>query len=243
MSNYIIKIGVDIQTGQPLLVDLYSTGHFCITGSTNSGKSLATLYFLYGILSLQSNVELSVADFKRSNDYNGISPNFAEFDAVTELIENFYTAFENTRENYQGIKILVLDEYCGYVVWLSQSDKKKCEEIKSKISNILMMGRSRHCFVWCIQQRMTAQLFPSGIGAIDNFQVLIGLSRLTVDSRRSLFANEHLVDSEFEKNFAPHQGQGLALIDGEPLHAIQIPYISDKDALKKLLCMKAQSKI
>lgn len=54
----------------------------------------------------------------------------------------------------------------------------KAKVIKEKISNVLMMGRSRHCFVWCVQQRISASLFPTGIGAIDNFQICIGMGRL-----------------------------------------------------------------
>ena len=100
-----------------------------------------------------------------------------------------------------------------------------------------MLGRSRHCFVWIILQRMTAQLFPSGIGAIDNFQILVGLGRLSIESHRSLFGTEHL-----EESFEPRQGQGLCLIDGQPLRAIQIPFISDKEKLKQLLRKRFQRK-
>ena len=98
-----------------------------------------------------------------------------------------------------------------------------------------MLGRSRHCFVWCIQQRMSASLFPSGIGAIDNFQICIGLGRLSVDSRKSLFAGEHIDNTAFEERYHPKTGQGLVLIDGQELQPIQIPYISDKSRLKQLL--------
>ena len=121
------------------------------------------------------------------------------------------------------------------MIWVTQRDKKKAEEIKQKISEILMMGRSRHCFIWCIQQRISASLFPSGIGAIDNFQICIGLGRLSVDSRKSLFAGEHLENKSFEECYHPKTGQGLALIDGQELQPLQIPYIRDKERLKLLL--------
>lgn len=121
------------------------------------------------------------------------------------------------------------------MIWVTQRDKKKAEEIKQKISEILMMGRSRHCFVWCIQQRVSASLFPSGIGAIDNFQICIGLGRLSVDSRKSLFAGEYLENRSFEECYHPKTGQGLALIDGQELQPLQIPCIRDKERLKLLL--------
>lgn len=229
-----IQLGYNLITEQPITAELFDVGQLCCTGGTGSGKSVAVLYCLYQVLR-NYNVELFIADFKKSGDYVGIAEKFAEFEEVTELIEDFYAEFEKTPENNPTLKIMLIDEYAGYIVCLTQKDKKKAEEIKSKISNILMLGRSRHCFVWCIQQRISASLFPAGIGAIDNFQICIGLGRLSVESRKSLFAGEHLEDTEFEEQYHPKTGQGLILIDGQELKPIQIPYISDKEKLKALL--------
>lgn len=229
-----LQLGYNLLTEQPITAELTETGHLCCVGGTGSGKSVATLYFLYQLLKNYS-AELSVADFKKSGDYAGVTEKFAEFEEVTELIEDFYMEFEKTPENNPMVKILLIDEYAGYIIWLTQNDKKKAEEIKRKISNVLMLGRSRHCIVWCIQQRISASLFPAGIGAIDNFQICIGLGRLSVESRKSLFAGEHLEDAEFEEKYHPKTGQGLILIDGQELKPIQIPYISDKEKLKALL--------
>ncbi len=216
-------------------------GHICCIESTGSGKSVAILYLLYQVLKNYS-AALYIADFKKSGDYAGVTEKFAEFEKVTELIEDFYAEFEKMPENNKTIIILLIDEYAGYIIWLTQNDKHMAETIKRKISNILMLGRSRRCFVWCIQQRISASLFPTGIGAIDNFQICIGLGRLSVESRKSLFAGEHLDDTEFEEQYHPKIGQGLILIDGQELKAIQIPYISDKWKLKALLAKLANER-
>lgn len=237
-----IKLGYDIQTQAPIYADLSKTAHACFAGGTNSGKSTAVSFSLNGVLSLPVEVDLFIADFKKSGDYKGLSRNFAEFDKTTELIDSFYEEFERTPEKCPKLKICILDEYAGYILWLMQNDKKKCEEIKGKISNLLMLGRSRHCFLWCINQRASAQLFPSGIGAIDNFQICMGLGRLSPDSRKSLFAGEHFEDKEFEESYHPGQGQGICLIQGQPLRAIQIPKISDVGKLHALLERKAKAR-
>ena len=229
-----MRIGYNIITGFEILIDLLITGHICLVGGTGSGKSYATLYLIYNLLR-NYNTQLYIADFKKSGDYKGISEQFAEFDDVTTLIDTFYAEFENTPERNSQVKILLIDEYAGYMIWLTQKDKKKSEEIRGKISNILMLGRSRHCYVWCIQQRISASLFPTGIGAIDNFQICIGMGRLSVDSRKSLFANEHFDDPEFEENYHPKAGQGIVLIDGQPLQPIQVPNISNREDMHKLL--------
>lgn len=236
-----IKLGYDIQTQAPVYADLYKTGNMCSVGGTGSGKTISTFFTLSSVLSLPVKIDLFIGDFKKSGNYKGLSRNFAEFDKVTALIDSFYEEFENTPENSPGIKILLLDEYAGYIVWLTQNDKKKCEETKGKVSNLLMLGRSRHCYVWTIQQRMTAQLFPSGIGACDNYQICMGLGRLSPDSRKSLFAGEHFEDKEFEESYHPGQGQGICLIQGQILRAIQIPRVSDVGKLHALLARKAKA--
>ena len=130
---------------------------------------------------------------------------------------------------------MLIDEYAGYIIWLTQNNQTKATEIKRKISNVLMMGRSRHSYVWCIQQRISASLFPPGIGAVDNFQICIGMGRLSVESRKSLFAGEHLENKSFEERYHPKIGQGLVLIDGQELQPLQIPYIANKERLIMLL--------
>ena len=227
-----IKIGYNTMTEKPIKIDILATGQLCCVGGTGSGKSMAVLYLLYNTLKYakeeKCKIELYICDFKKSGDFKDITNNFAEFDKITELIERYY-------ENSPIIKILLIDEYAGYMIWLSQNDKKKAEKIKSIISTILMLGRSRHCYVWCVQQRISASLFPTGIGAIDNFQICLGMGRLSVESRKSLFAGEHLEDTEYEERYRPKTGQGLVLIDGQDIQPIQIPYIKDKERLKILL--------
>lgn len=229
-----LQLGYNILTEKPIVADMQNTGHACIVGGTGSGKSVATLYILYNLLK-NYDVKLTICDFKKSGDYEGLSDDFAEFSNVTGCIEKYYEEYQKTPENNSQIKLLLIDEYAGYMIWATQNDKKKAEEIKQMISETLMLGRSRHCFVWCVQQRISASLFPSGIGAIDNFQICMGLGRLSVDSRKSLFAGEHLDNTLFEERYHPKTGQGLVLIDGQELQPIQIPYIADKTRLKNLL--------
>lgn len=229
-----IKLGYNVLTGTPICTELFYTGHLCCVGGTGSGKSMGVLYFLYNLRKTYK-AKLYICDFKKSGDYKGISDYYAEYEDVIQLIEDYYIKFEKTPENNPEIKLLLIDEYAGFIIWLIQRDKKKAEIIKSMISNILMLGRSRHCFIWCIQQRISAALFPSGVGAIDNFQICIGLGRLSVESRKSLFAGEHLENLAFEENYHPSAGQGLILIDGQELQPLQIPYINDKKRLCLLL--------
>lgn len=239
----ILKLGYDYRCKKhPIVVDLNNNAHMCIVGGSGSGKSVATLYILYNILKLNAKLELYIGDFKKSGDYSGLSDNFAEFDKVTDLIDKFYELFENTPENCNIIRILVLDEYAGMISFLEQENRKQCDSIKSKIARLLMLSRSKKMFVFCIQQRMSASLFPSAAGSVDNFGVCIGFGRLSPDSKRALFANEHFENEEFEMKYKPGTGQGICLIEGRPLCPIEIPRIFNKEKLKKLLRKLAAEK-
>ena len=136
-----IQIGYNIITEKPIKIDILNTGQLCCVGGTGSGKSLAMLYLLYNVIKYikteKCKMELYICDFKKSGDYEDITNNFAEFNKITELIEQYYEEFERTSENSSIIKILLIDEYAGYMIWLTQNNKKKAEIIKNYISNFI----------------------------------------------------------------------------------------------------------
>ncbi len=234
-----MKFGINPIDDRDIEVDITRLGMVAIVGRTGSGKTVTTHYILYQLYKwaqIESRkVEVYVGDFKRSRDFEGIGKEYAEFDKVPDLIDRYYEIYEHTQENSEIIRILLLDEYAGLMIWMGQKDRQRGEKLKSKISSILMAGRSRRTYVICVMQRISSQLFPPSVGAIDNFQVNIGMGNLSVESRRSLFAGEHMENLEFEERYHPGTGEGIILVDGERLQPIVIPKISDKEKLKALL--------
>ena len=226
-------IGYDLaflkKYGMKVPIEISPLSHLCIVGSSGSGKSTAVLYMVYK-MQLENKVRLTICDFKKSSEFLGITPsiNYAEFEECYEMICKFYNEFISADEGGSAINILIIDEIAGLLSHFSMVDKKKAEEIKQMMSSILMLGRSRQYFLWLSMQRFSATIFPGSSGAADNFHVCIGLGRLTVDGRRSLFAGEHLTDGE-DIQFG--QGKGIVLIDGEPLKALVIPKISKQKTL------------
>lgn len=216
----------------PLRASLDS--HVIVVGGSGSGKSTAILYWLYKISICPCPCELYIADFKASHEFTGISSHFAEFEACYDLIKSYYEMFLSIPEGGNGRRnILLIDEIAGLLSYYSvtKEGKQKAEEIKSMISTILMLGRSRKCFVWLSMQRYSASIFPSASGSADNFHVCVGLGRLTVDGRKGLFAGEHF-DGEEDLQFK--QGTGIVLIDGQPLRSLIIPDVSKAKVLKLL---------
>lgn len=224
--------------------------HLVIVGSSGSGKTTLLQLILYHIICDSaecynvmpdsfSEPLYMICDFKKSKDLFGISDFYAEFDECYDLIKQFYQRFLETPEGGMGYdQILIIDEVAGMLSYygMSKKSKEKADEIRSIMANILMLGRSRRCYLWLVMQRYTASIFPSASGAIDNVNLLIGLGRLTSDSKRSLFAGMEL---DFE--FLPGQGRGIAYIDGEPLRAICVPRI-DKEKLLAFMRWKHQTR-
>ena len=209
-------------------------GHLIVVGGSGSGKSTALLYWLVKIKKADISIELYIMDFKASHEFEGITDNYAEFEACYEKIVEFYNMFSTLEEGGDGsIKILLIDEIAGLLTHLgmTKKGKEKADEIRMIMSSILMLGRSRKCYLWLAMQRYTATIFPASSGAVDNFSIYVGLGRLSVDSRRSLFAGEHI---EAEDNLLFGQGRGIVLVDGQPLQTLIIPQVS-KDKLLNIL--------
>ncbi len=219
---YACKIPIHVRAGV----------HLIVVGGSGSGKSTALLYWLYK--ARNCGVVLYICDFKASKEFSGISGYFAEFEDCYALIKQFYDEFLQTPEGGDGtVKILLVDEIAGLLMHLSMTKdgKQKADEVKKIMSSILMLGRSRECFLWLSMQRYTASIFPASSGSADNFHVCVGLGRMTVDGRKGLFAGEHF---EGEDEMMPGQGRGIILVDGQPLKGIQIPHVSKKRLLELL---------
>lgn len=226
--NYPIFIEYGLKI--PLLAPI--EGHYIVVGGSGSGKSTAVLYWLYKLKN--QNIELFIADFKASKEFDGITSHFAEFEACYDLIKEFYATFLSIPEGGDGkMKILLIDEIAGLLTHLSMSKegKARADEIRMILSSVLMLGRSRKCFLWLSMQRYSAGIFPSSSGSADNFHVCVGLGRLTVDGRKGLFAGEHF---EGEESLVFGQARGIVLIDGQPLRGLIIPKVSKSELLAKL---------
>lgn len=215
----------------PLLIPV---GHLICVGGSGSGKSTALLYWIYKMRMAGMNIELYIMDFKASHEFEGITMNYAEYENCYDQIRYFYEMFMELKEGGDGtVKILLIDEVAGMLSHYSMSKegKAKTDELRQIMSSILMLGRSRNCFLWHAMQRYTASIFPPSSGAADNFHIRVGLGRLSVDSRKSLFAGEHL---EGEEDMVFKQGTGIILVDGRPLEALIIPRVSKAKLLRKL---------
>lgn len=222
-----IKDGIKIPVTAPI-------GHLICVGGSGSGKSTALLYWLFQLKKYRSNVALTILDFKASHEFSGISKDYAEFEQCYDKIVDFHKMFLSINEGGDGkVHLLIIDEIAGLLTHFSmdKEGKQKAEKIRQIMSSILMLGRSRNCFLWILMQRYSATIFPASSGAVDNFHIAVGLGRLTVDGRKGLFAGEHLENEDY---LTFGQGKGIVLIDGQSIQALILPRVSKVKLLKQL---------
>lgn len=237
-----IMLGFDYlmlsQQGIKVPINVSIESHLIVVGGSGSGKSTSILFWLIKARKLRT--VLFICDFKKSKEFSGISRYYGEFEECYELIKSFNEVFLQTPEGGDGyVKILLIDEIAGLLNYLAISKEgvakstksAAVEEIKGIMMAILMLGRSRKCFLWLSMQRYTASIFPSASGSADNFHICVGLGRLTVEGRKGLFGGEHF---NGEEDMLFGQGKGIVLIDGEPLKSLIIPRVSKQRMLEVL---------
>lgn len=250
-----ITIGYDAETDcvGKIKMDIIQDIHMVLCGQSGSGKSLYLLYLINQLMSLDVPLELFICDPKNSGDFVGIVPtdHFATgMEESAKMINRYYELFLQTKEKNETLQLLLLDEYPALVNSIQdivggRDGKAEVERIKSQIASLLMLGRSRRTGVWIIAQRPNASMFntsSSSSGALDNAMCKIVLGKVSTQTHIALFPNEQLENEEFASTFRAGKGSGFVWIEGRPLKALKVPYISDKTALIKLLQHKAKER-
>lgn len=232
-NNTLVHIGCYLadwqQRSQPytITIDLQTHPHVLLTGASGSGKSYCLNILLYYLS--RTKYKIWLGDYKASKDFAHFKgyKNYATGNDVETLIDEYYELFEGVRNGEVSLctpQVLVLDEYPSFIQSISIYNKKRADEIKAKISTLLMMGRcldndgSRTQFcVWITAQRADASIFSAG-GARDNFMVWIALGNQSAESKR-MITDSPLPDTQYRR------GEGIVKIDGEEIVEIIIPEI------------------
>lgn len=247
-----ITLGYDAETDciGKIRVDVIQDIHTVLCGQSGSGKSIYLLYLIYQLMSLDVPLELFICDPKNSGDFTGIVPpdHFATgMEESANMIHAYYDLFLQTPENNDTLRLLLIDEYAGLITSLpdiigNKGGKAETEKIKSEMASIYMLSRSKRVGLWVVFQRPSASYFTASSGALDNAMIKIVLGKISTQTHIALFPNEQLENEEFAKTFRAGKGSGFVWIEGRPLKALKVPYISDKTALTKLLQHKARIK-
>ena len=236
-----IKIGYTDFNGVivPLTISIRNQVHMNICGNSGSGKSYFCLFLLNQLQKYAT--DIYIADYKNTGDYEQITSDYAVGADCVTLFQKYY-------ERYQAIKLgeekgriwFVWDEMAGNLLWLEGQDKKLVQDIKSKMGEILMMGRALAggaAGLVTVLQRPDSNNYSSG--SRENYHVKILLGMSSVESRKMM----GFLSDEIPKDFKAGVGKGLVMTDENPFPvAFTVPQI-DKDKLTKLLQKKGTMKM
>lgn len=199
--------------------DYIKSPHILIFGKTGCGKTYALMLLLARLSLCIKNCVLFILDYK-AQDFLFLQgcKNYYVFESCFKGIEEVYSRFiarqsgQDTSRNFIG---LVFDEYASFINML---DKKQSEEVKRKVSTILMLGRSFNIHVIFSLQRPDAEYFAK---ARDNFNVIVGLGTLSKEAKNMFF-------SDYIDDIKQLQSRGTGWwLDDNGLYPIVVPAISD----------------
>lgn len=192
-------------------------------GKTGSGKSYA-LMVLLSMYTKISDLSITICDYKKSSfAHFEDTPNFYGYENVPDGIRAFYQEFSerleaNNEDRNKQVRVLLIDEYGALI---SAQDKKTADELKTKVANMLFMGRSLGIRVLIGVQRADAEHFKAG--ARDQFRAILALGDLSKEQKQMLFTD--FKDKMDERNNG--LGEGYLLIDGRGIERVKIAPIKD----------------
>jgi DNA segregation ATPase FtsK/SpoIIIE-like protein len=222
------KPGIISATDDFLTRDLINL--LCV-GRTGSGKSYALTVILASIARFTPNVSVTVCDYKKSSFAQfEDTPNFYGYEAVPDGIEAFYKEFTerlkaNDEKRNTQIRVLLIDEYGALI---AAQEKKKADELKIMVANMLFMGRSLGIRVLIGVQRADAEHFKAG--ARDQFKTILAMGILSKEQKQMLFA-------DFKDNMTASNGlgEGYVLVDGKGLERVKVMPVTDFDTLNDVI--------
>lgn len=210
-------------------LDLAKSPHIMTVGGTGSGKTFLNKFLIARISMGNAKAKITVLDFK-ADDYHFArdAPRLFEFDRVLDGLDTFYAEFLSRQQGSnpdRSFRLLVIEELGSM---LSYFDKKTSDEIKTKLANMIFMGRSFNIHLLVSTQRPDASYFNSGVR--DSINIIFALGSLSKEGKNMLFPG-----FQEETKEPQSQGSGFMLVDGANLHSIIVPRITNTKRFEEII--------
>jgi hypothetical protein len=240
-----LNIGYDLDTWNrvkmkvPITTDISpaTNSHILLSGMSGSGKSFM-LNIIFSKLTKQGG-EFYFADYKGDDSFAHLRglPHYYSFQDTLEALDIVYSRLNErlSGEDTSRKQItLIYDEYMANILTLMNEDKKKAGEVMSRISEILLMGRSMGVRLIASMQRPDALAFPAGSRL--NFGVVIVLGA-AINSIYEMLIPDFINLAEGRRF---NRGEGAVVFQGSKLKFIKVGVPKDYNKLQKV-CIKALS--
>lgn len=202
--------------------------HMLIIGSTGSGKSYLVRLILAKIGLFVPDASIFLADFK-ADDFTFLrgAPNYYEFNQCSTGLDRFFHEFQRRQsgeDTSRSFKLLLFDEWASFLLTL---DKKEADTARTKLSTLLMLGRSFNFQVIISQQRADAEHFAK---SRDNFGLVIALGNISKESAAMFNFDRDKMDA------VSGIGCGYMLVNGTDMKAIRVPMVRDHVKVERSIC-------
>lgn len=234
-NDYKIKKSIDID------ISSQTNSHILICGMSGSGKSYFQTQVFAKLVQAQQDGEFYFADYKGDDSFS-LFENSERYYMYKNTLDALNAVYERLTERLSNIDktrhqiTLIWDEYIANILSLISEDKKQASVVMNKVSEILLMGRSKSVRLIISCQRADAIAFP--IGSRLNYGVIVILGayiRSTYEMLMPDFINE-INNRKFER------GEGSVLIQGSELKFIKVPKITNENELNEV-CKNALNSV
>ena len=216
----------------PYMWDLQKVPHLLVSGVTGGGKTTLAQTVVNQLLN--TDIKITMCDFKAGGDWDGIVTDYSEYMECDEALGRYYESFCETISNKgHKEKLLLFDEFSSYAL---SKDAKEFRELMSKVSHIAFMGRSFGYHLLFISQQFNAKVLDTAIREQFGIRIYMGAT-ISTESANMLFPNSDINKS---KHLPPYCG--YISMPEKDIEIIQLPYIEEPDKLKKLLKQKGHSR-
>lgn len=224
-------------------VSLKTNANALICGMSGSGKTTSGQGIVTRLIQAQQEeepAEYYFADFKREDEYDYLRDckRYYSYDRTLEALEKVYTIMKRRQSGEDGSRrpcTLIWDEYCANMLYLmtkGTDGKKQASSTMSKVSDILMIGRSLGIRLICIVQRPDASVFPSGSRV--NFGIITILGA-AIDSIYEMLLPKDYIAKIAERTRPFGQGEGVVLLQGSELHYVKTPRVRDFTKIRETI--------
>lgn len=194
--------------------------HWLIVGNSGSGKSYYINWLLRNLLrEYRDDVILTFCDFKHSEDFAFMRgyPGYYTGEACADGVDKFYAEYQRVKAgelNDGKLRLLFFDEWAGFQIWMTQQDKKRAEQYKAMVLEVLLMGRSMRCGVTIIMQRNDAAYLQGR----EQFFVTVAFGKLSPEMKRMIIPGE-----EIEQRDIYEPGEGIIRSDRFGTKLLKVP--------------------
>lgn len=201
--------------------------HMLVFGATGTGKTHLVKLILARIGLTIPDASVTLCDFK-ADDFRFCKGDarYYEFIQCLNGLDEFYRAFESRQSGEDGsrtFKLLLFDEWASF---LNLLDKKEADSARTKLSSLLMLGRSFNIHVLISQQRADAEYFSK---SRDNFGIVIALGNISKESAAMFSFDRDKLEPVLGI------GCGYMLTNGTDMRCIQVPAVRDNAKVERFI--------